>query len=197
MVCGAQRNSGRQHRAAKIALCRPGSWIGCLLKPNLTREGLCEHCATCPLFLTFSAWAISFAGTWNTHRKMKRETPESPFSMKSFRIVYWLLVLPLMAASGILQAQLVVDNSLSAEQLAESLVGDGVTVDNVVLNCPGGAFGSFVGIGSGLVVDSGVILTSGSIFNVFGSRFRRVPNIAFGPVIQNLIVGDPIGLISI
>ena len=105
--------------------------------------------------------------------------------MKRFSLPSCILVIAVLASNGLLQAQLVVDNSLTAEQLAESLVGDGVTVDNVVLNCPGGAFGSFVGIGSGLGVDSGVVLTSGTIFNAVG------PNNEGGAGTDNGAPGDP------
>ncbi len=91
-----------------------------------------------------------------------------------------------LLATAPLSAQLTVDNSLTPLQLAESLVGDGVTVDNVVIDCPSGAFGAFNGVASGLGVDSGVILTSGSIFNAIG------PNDASGEGTNNGAPGDPL-----
>ncbi len=78
------------------------------------------------------------------------------------------------------------DNTLTPLQLAQSLVGDGVTVDNVVMNCPNDAFGFFDGSTSGLGVDSGVILTSGSIFEAIG------PNNEGGAGLDNGGLGDPL-----
>jgi gliding motility-associated-like protein len=92
----------------------------------------------------------------------------------------------LVLLPSLLAAQITVDNSLTPLQLAESLVGDGVTVENVVLNCPNDAFGSFDGTASGLGVDSGVVLTSGSIFEVLG------PNDEGGAGLDNGAPGDPL-----
>ncbi len=65
-------------------------------------------------------------------------------------------------------AQLQVDGAVTAEDLAQLLVGNGVTISNVDLNCPTGAFGSFNGENTNLGLGSGVLLTSGSVNNAVG-----------------------------
>ena len=59
-------------------------------------------------------------------------------------------------------AQLVVDNTLTGDQLVDLIVGDGVVVTNVVLTCPDGASSSFDGSATNLGINTGVLLTSGS-----------------------------------
>jgi len=65
-------------------------------------------------------------------------------------------------------AQLQVDGAVTAEELAQLLVGNGVTISNVDLNCPTGAFGTFNGENTNLGLGSGILLTSGSINNAVG-----------------------------
>lgn len=60
-------------------------------------------------------------------------------------------------------AQLTVEGGFTAEQIVEQLVGTGVQVSNVVINCPDVAYGTFNGEFSNIGINSGIILTSGDI----------------------------------
>ncbi|MCS6990879.1 MAG: choice-of-anchor L domain-containing protein [Chitinophagales bacterium] len=73
-----------------------------------------------------------------------------------------------VCAGAPLHAQLVVTQGTNAVQLAQALVGSGVSISNVVLNCPNGAWGYFNGINSNIGLDSGIVLASGSINNMVG-----------------------------
>lgn len=81
-------------------------------------------------------------------------------------------------------AQLVVGSVGSAEELAASLVGSGVTISNVVLNCPDGGWGYFNGVNSNLSMDSGIVLASGDITNMVG------PNLQSGITTDFQAAGD-------
>ncbi|HLN92215.1 MAG TPA: choice-of-anchor L domain-containing protein, partial [Thermoanaerobaculia bacterium] len=60
-------------------------------------------------------------------------------------------------------------NSMTPQQLAQLLAGPGVTVSNVSFTGANVAGGSFSGgLADGLGIDSGVILSSGSIANAAG-----------------------------
>lgn len=48
------------------------------------------------------------------------------------------------------------------------LSGPGVTISNVVVDCPGGAMGTFNGVSSNLLMNSGVLLTTGKVLNAPG-----------------------------
>ena len=96
----------------------------------------------------------------------------------------FVALITLMGA-GSLQAQLTVDGSLSATELAESLAGTGVVISGVSLTCPLGAHGSFNGTGSYLPLDSGVILSSGLITTAIG------PNNEGGAGTDLFAPGDP------
>jgi gliding motility-associated-like protein len=61
------------------------------------------------------------------------------------------------------QAQLTVTASANATQLAQNIVGPGITVSNVVLNCPGNGAGTFNGAATNLGINSGVLLTTGTV----------------------------------
>ena len=81
--------------------------------------------------------------------------------------------------------QLIVDNSLSDQQLAQLIVGNGVTITNVTTICPPNAYGSFDGTGSNIGLPQGLILTSGSIDRALG------PNDRDSASINNHMGGDP------
>ena len=59
--------------------------------------------------------------------------------------------------------QLQVADTLSNNQLAELLVGSGVTISNVSVTCPTPAYGEFDGTNSNIGLPKGVILTTGDI----------------------------------
>ncbi len=101
----------------------------------------------------------------------------------------WIMLFMAMAlcfGGASVKAQLLVDNALSPEELAQSLVGSGVTVSNVIMDCPGIAIGRFVGVSTNLGLDSGVIMTTGSIFEAVG------PNDDSGAGLGNGAPGDPL-----
>ena len=81
--------------------------------------------------------------------------------------------------------QMMVTPNLTASQLAQSLVGPGVTVSNAVLNCPTNASGSFIATSTNLGIMSGIVLTSGTASNVIG------PNSSSGITGNNNAAGDP------
>lgn len=60
-------------------------------------------------------------------------------------------------------AQLSVDATPTAEELAASLVGSGVTISDVTLDCPDGAFGFFECVDCNVGISSGIVLTSGDV----------------------------------
>jgi gliding motility-associated-like protein len=75
--------------------------------------------------------------------------------------------------TGKLNAQLTVNTSATASQLVQALVGQGLTVSNINLNCPSGAYGSFTnGNTTNLGINSGILLTSGTA-NVGGSATNQ------------------------
>jgi len=96
-----------------------------------------------------------------------------------------LILLVTSAAFTPAFAQLEVNGSVSAEELAQLLVGEGVVISNVDLNCPDGAFGSFNGVNSNLGLGSGILLTSGNIDNAVG------PNDSGGASTSLGTPGDP------
>lgn len=83
------------------------------------------------------------------------------------------------------QAQLTVAGGQTPQQLADLLVGPGVTVFNVTLNCPNDAYGTFDGTNTNLNVDNGVLLTSGTIANA------ALPQTSGSITGGNSTAGDP------
>jgi hypothetical protein len=90
------------------------------------------------------------------------------------------------AATGLVTQSL--SGTLTATDLANTLVGSGVTVSNVVYTGADGAAGTFSGGGTGdgsiIGFDQGVVLSSGSIANVVG------PNVANNKTTNNGQPGD-------
>ncbi len=105
------------------------------------------------------------------------------FLSRNFRAVL-VMILALYCAQD-LKAQLVVNGGLSAQEMAEILVGSGLNIQNVELVCPENASGSFNGTFTNLGVNSGVILTTGQIQTAVG------PNDAGGEGTNNGGGGDP------
>jgi len=76
-------------------------------------------------------------------------------------------------------------NSTTATKLAQSLVGNGITISNVTFTGSNVAAGSFTGgLADGLNIDSGVVLSSGNIANAAG------PNEEDGRTTSNSTAGD-------
>jgi hypothetical protein len=76
-------------------------------------------------------------------------------------------------------------NYANLAQLLDCLVGPGVAVNNAHMTGAPVAFGTFSG-GAGIIgFDSGIILSSGDVFNVVG------PNVSDAITTQNFTPGDP------
>jgi gliding motility-associated-like protein len=82
------------------------------------------------------------------------------------------------------QAQLEVDDSATPEELAASLVGEGVTISGVTMDCPSGAYGFFECVDCNVGIGNGILLTSGSVDNAVG------PNNSSGASTSNFAPGD-------
>ncbi|MGB0838972.1 MAG: choice-of-anchor L domain-containing protein [Chitinophagales bacterium] len=84
-----------------------------------------------------------------------------------------------------INAQLIVESGLTADELAQILVGEGLEVSNASLDCADGASGEFDGVNTSLDIPGGIMLTSGQIENAIG------PNDAGGTGTNNGEDGDP------
>lgn len=85
-----------------------------------------------------------------------------------FRTAFFALLLTVLLPAR-MQAQLSVNTAATASQMVQALIGQGLTVSNVSLNCPAGASGSFTnGNTTNLGINSGIILTTGTA-NVGGA----------------------------
>jgi gliding motility-associated-like protein len=66
-------------------------------------------------------------------------------------------------------AQIVISSGVSTGTLISSLIGQGMTVSNINLNCPAAAYGTFSnGNTTNIGITSGIMLTTGSCANVIG-----------------------------
>ncbi len=95
-------------------------------------------------------------------------------------------LLYLVVCSNILLAQIVIDNNVTGDALAGSIMAPAniVVPGSVILNCPTGAFGAFSnGISDGLGIDNGIMLTTGQT-----SIFEQ-DNTAGGSGINNNVTG--------
>lgn len=70
----------------------------------------------------------------------------------------WLVSFSLLGS-----AQIVIDNTTTAQQMAQMLVGNGVRISNAVLTAPRGSYGKFTRNGSSILLDSGIVLTTGQV----------------------------------
>ena len=83
-------------------------------------------------------------------------------------------------------AQIAVTANSNGNALAQYLAGNGVTISNIVINCPTGASGFFSnGQNSSLGMTTGIVLTSGSVDSISG------PNDLGYSGADNLSPGDP------
>lgn len=78
-----------------------------------------------------------------------------------------LLALCLTASQNAF-SQLTVTPTRTATQLANKLVGPGITISAPVLTCPAVANGTFVSVSTPITIDSGVILTTGKAIQAAG-----------------------------
>ncbi len=82
-------------------------------------------------------------------------------------------------------AQLTVTGGLTGSELADIIAGEGVSISNVVLTCPGSASGSFTnGSTAGITIDQGVLMTTGNLSDAPG------PNSSDNTTVNNGGGGD-------
>ena len=82
-------------------------------------------------------------------------------------------------------AQITWTTGYTADAIAAYLAGDGVDIDNAVVDCHNLAFGLFDCVDCNVGIDSGVVLTTGRVSNIAG------PNNAGGTGTDNGWPGDP------
>jgi len=82
------------------------------------------------------------------------------------------------------KSQLIVDSSTTAEQMVANILGPGVTVSNIELNCDPEGSGSFSnGSTTNIGIDEGVLLTTGIIENALGPNLiENTSEICFGRI---------------
>lgn len=101
------------------------------------------------------------------------------------KITFWGIFVGLLFCLSLpTKAQLLVTGGLTAEEIVEALVGNGVQVSNVNINCPDVAFGTFDGTFSNIGMEGGILLTSGDINNAPG------PNTSGSTTTVNGFPGD-------
>jgi gliding motility-associated-like protein len=81
--------------------------------------------------------------------------------MKHFLLPFYFFSFFFLFVTKSSNAQLTFNNGLTAQQLAQTLVGTGVNITNATINCPSNAIGSFTGTSS-IGMTNGIILTNGS-----------------------------------
>ena len=72
-----------------------------------------------------------------------------------------LLTFVIIVIPGLLFGQLVVDTDVDATQMAGTIGGNGVIIQNAQLDCAHGAYGTFDATNSNVGVQNGVLLTTG------------------------------------
>jgi gliding motility-associated-like protein len=76
--------------------------------------------------------------------------------MQKILLFYVLLLMGMLC-----QGQIIINNTITAQQLAQTLVGSGIQISNVTLTGSPGSYGKFVRNGSSIRLDSGIVLTTG------------------------------------
>lgn len=90
-----------------------------------------------------------------------KKLPVRPLIVSEMRRLPFLVLIFFLWITPLAQAQLVLNPSATAAQLAQRLAGPGVTVLNPVLTCPLGASAIFTATNSNLGINGGVLLTTG------------------------------------
>ena len=98
--------------------------------------------------------------------------------MKKIGLLLSSLLLVVISAN----AQLQLTPNLTAQQMAQRITGQGVTITNPVLQCPTGAYGAFNnGQTTNLGIDSGIVLTTGTLTNLNGPASNNMSQSNAGP----------------
>ena len=97
-----------------------------------------------------------------------------------------LLCSLIIAVSSIPAFGLTIDDTVSPDDMAQALVGSGVTISNVTYTGAAVASGSFSGgVAAGIGIESGIVLTSG-----FASHLTNTTNTSTGITGDNQLSGD-------
>jgi len=93
--------------------------------------------------------------------------------MKSFiyKKIRFAVLAAFLICSQNIYSQLIVEDSVTATDLANALAGPGVTISNVTLNCNQGSYGTFDGTNTNLGIDGGVILSTGLVAPPEGCQY--------------------------
>jgi gliding motility-associated-like protein len=95
-----------------------------------------------------------------------------------------LLLFALFFIPANLFGQLTISPTHPAAVLAAKLAGSGISISSPVLTCPGVANGTFVSVTTPIVIDSGIVLTTGRAINTTGLE-------TFLASTNNAAPGDP------
>lgn len=91
--------------------------------------------------------------------------------LKNISVAFFLLTIASMAVS--LKAQVIIDENVNPNRILRQLVGAGVTITNININCPGNrttglSYARFVSNNPDFPLDSGIVLTTGRAANAVG-----------------------------
>ena len=70
--------------------------------------------------------------------------------------------------TSLVYGQLFIDNTITGEQLIQSLAGEGVVISNVFINCPDSAYAQFDGEDCNVKIKKGLIMTTGHAEGALG-----------------------------
>jgi len=99
----------------------------------------------------------------------------------------FILSLLFLLAAFQSNAQLTVSNGQSGQQLGEILAGENITVSNATISGNAAQYGSFSFTGNELGVNSGVILSTGNIFDAVGPNSQDGTTTDFGGAGNDLL----------
>lgn len=101
----------------------------------------------------------------------------------------FLIVILYFSCFNIARAQLLTNNSQTPAQLVQDvLLGNGVTVSNITFTGSASAIGFFNGVNTNIGLDSGIVMTTGTIFAPQGPQG---PNGSGSNGTDNGFPGDP------
>ena len=104
--------------------------------------------------------------------------------MKYFQLILFIILAPITVIG-----QLVTNISMSPNVLVQNILnGTGVTISNVTYSGSAQAIGSFTAAGTNLGINSGIIMTTGTVQNTVDGPHG--PNNSPGTGIDNGVVGD-------
>ena len=92
------------------------------------------------------------------------------------------------------QAQIAVADTLSDDDLVQTLTGEGVLIGNINIDCADGAYGQFVCENCNVGLEAGIVLTTGPIEGVLGPNDSGGEGMSMGtpgdPDLEAIIGGD-------